>query len=496
MPKTNKRAIDSSKNQTKLIADDHETDLQDYTEKPMKKNKTQLFEELYYDTNSGDNNEKNAVDLQLKPSTSSDQTQFYDDIEENNDDVVVAFNDESNTRNESLEVVPYRNPQISQIQQDVDPINRPLVEINKDMNLMFLDLYNQQNEPLVRVNKKTVKSSTGKQTSYINILYTNRSITQKLTVFNCKLLYQFSLMTPFAMTRYPEPYPLGSYRNKWNDPHSECYDASKPEQKRPKLKDSKFGFELTNIPIEDSKSVNPLMDMFLNYCENLDQLIFRQVADQLEDLFPEIYLEMCKIVRTSGSEVSKLSIAVEFRKFWSGLVSTDKYGVRKLKVDLKVFKYASENEIEALKQPDFKCQSGNEEITKFLKRSLTLEDENGKKFGARWENSIPLYRCRSEKERNKLSGQKLNAFAATNYREAEELICKKSSVVSLIFSLKLVCDSSKVYLKPDVQSILWLKYGTQSAMATPNTVSFDDISFGDHDNSHYALQSASGEGPA
>ncbi len=389
-----------------------------------------------------------------------------------------------NMNDEDVEksVVPMFMPSYQNIKPEdfaSDKANAPLWKLNAHMNVFFPSLYFPDQKSKIKVSKKETKNNNDQLKTYINIYNMDRSRPQALVSFLNVNLIQFTVMSPFAATRWPSPFPYGTHRDRWNDPDS-TEGAKKAANLRVKKQDSTFSFEITDRAIDNNSASNRLMSDWLDYMEHLDSLMMYTVAMQLEELFPVHYAALCAKVVEKGQAVTPERVALMMKQnAWRGLVNRDKNGVRKIKIIQQVFRYANAVEKAVIDMPDYECQSGEPELTKWIKKSLTYEDMDGKPMGARWEADIPVFRCRSKQERETSCPEQL--FEQLSYKEAGMVISTDSNVIATVFSLKLTCDASVIYLKGDVKAYIWLgaapKYSGNNSnnfeLPNPMDINFD-----------------------
>lgn len=265
-------------------------------------------------------------------------------------------------------------------------------------------------------------------------------------------------MTPFALARNIDPLPLGSYRNRWNDPESSDY-REHTEYGHPELRQSKLGFRLMNDPLEGSGATNVAFDQWLDMLHQAQVLALESLVDVLPKAYPSINASVMKDKKsTMFMAASTAQVLQQRTKFLEVEPKDGQSHVRALHFNQELFTYASEQQQNALRSVDFRSRSGNEEITKMLKESLENIPKNStqQKPMPMIDQPLRIFRMLSAKE--VAANPEAHPFVEmTPAQEASLFGSGRESVVSVAFELVLDTnkDGDKVVFKSKVLGILW-----------------------------------------
>lgn len=323
-------------------------------------------------------------------------------------------------------------------------ISYPLMQMNDQMHLYKPELVNEEGKSLVVVSKK------GK---YINVEY--KGMPQKFPFGFDKPMYKMTLMTPFALTRYVDPLPFGSVRNRFNDPTSTYFKQSKIVRE---LIKSQLGFQLTNDRITTSELQNTEMNHWFTWLDTLEGIIFEQVLKNINNLDSNIYDKIKRTLDKAGQDTTNENMRRVFRdQHWKGIKEMDAKNdlLQVVGFNPQVFNIATDVQKQLLAASDYKCLSGNPEITAMLKESLHSD-------WPRWENDFNMYRVLSKAERE--ANPDL-LFAKMSYDEVIRDFAGKSTVVSVVFQLSITIHQEVVRLKHE--PIGFIYYGSSRLFEAP-----------------------------
>jgi hypothetical protein len=358
--------------------------------------------------------------------------------------------------------------------RDTSSVNAPLYKLDEQMHLIRTPVKDERGNSLLSI-KITAKGIN----RYINIKYAGPP--QLLLVGNNSTCYGFTKMTPFAVARYCDPLPMGSMMNMFNDKNSPKYV---PNPKFPvKLKTAKFSFQLCNERFQGSEATNVEYDNFLDEMVSIENELFEQSLLQLSKQFPAQYAYITEQVEShqdpSQREMTKANIRSVFSTMFGRGVAAgkDAPNSRYIPFSQPLLRIAKQSEIEQLQNPDFKCQSGNQQITDYLKQQLTYTDEDMSKPIPRWENELKIYRILSPAERKENPDS--NPFVLMTVDEQIRLMgCKKKSIVSVAYRVSLTArERSKIKVQYDPLAIVWYGWAEfftqQQTMNNAQDIQFD-----------------------
>lgn len=265
-------------------------------------------------------------------------------------------------------------------------------------------------------------------------------------------------MTPFALARNVDPLPLGSYRNRWNDPQSSDYRED-TKYGHPELRQSKLGFRLMNDPLEGSGATNVAFDKWLDMLQQAQELALNELVDVLPRAFPQINAQVVRDKRsTMFMNASMKDVLKHKTKFLEVTPKDGEAHVRALHFSQELFTYASEAQQQALRSVEFRSRSGNEEITKMLRESLDVIPKNAtqQRPMPMIDQPLRIFRMLSSKELE--ANPEAHPFVEmTPAQEASLFGCGRESVVSVAFELVLDSnkDNDKIVFKSKILGILW-----------------------------------------
>jgi len=349
-------------------------------------------------------------------------------------------------------------------------LNEPLIKLDRQMNLYKPPLKNAKGNELINVRRKKYKGKF-----YTNITYTG--LNQKFLIGTGHRCFKFSAMTPFARTRFCDELPFGLFRNRFNDPNSEDYKEPKYKLK---LMNSALSFQLTNERLTESQFTNEAMDEWLDWAEQVDRIVFEQVFKNIEKLYPAIYTQIKNKLEKDEKETTSENIRKSLSERWRGIVNVDSKSTQTRYVNfaLRLFRFASQTEIQLLEQSDFECISKNEEITKALKKTLTQIPDGSDDPIPRWENELDVYRCLSNQERKQ--NPEGGLFIKMTYDEIKDTFAGKNCIVSVAMEFSLGTNDNVITLKHEPIGILYLGnvnlFDTKPELANINDICFDSIS--------------------
>ncbi len=442
-------------------------------ESPVKRSRSKL-----YDTSESD---KELDDMRERP---EDPSECRAPIKRSLDHSLLS--DHSNVPKFSIEVAAdefteddLKNIDNAVIQHQAEPakatdggrstLNKPIEMLNEQMNLYMPPLKDEHGNDLISVNL-AVKGNQ----RYVNVRYTGKP--QKFLVGTGQRLYKFAAMSPFARTRYVDPLPYGSFKNRWNDPNSETYRQSKFKISQMA---SSLQFQLTNERLSEDELENKEANPWLAWNQQVDSMVFEQVLKNLNKFFPSIHSQIQKNLDKVGMEMTRENVRRELLSVWKGLVETDPKTkqIQYMQFSQKLFRFASDQEQAKLSCEEFQCRSGDPELTQLLKNSLVQIPANETKPQPRWENDLKLYRCLSNEER--LSNPEGSPFVRMTYEEERDLFSDKNSIVSVAYEFSLGCNDTKITLRHDPIGIIWLGkldlFERAPVLANPSAIRFDCI---------------------
>ena len=336
-----------------------------------------------------------------------------------------------------------------------ESVNDPLFTLDEQMNIVLPDLSPLPgNKPCINVSSNA-KNYGGKAMVFNDIKYVRK---QFYKIGPGPRSWKMKFMTPFALARNIDPLPLGSYRNRWNDPQSSDY-REHTEFGHPELRQSKLAFRLMNDPLEGSGATNVAFDQWLDMLHSAQVQALEALVEVLPKAFPSINSSVTKDKKSTMFMNASLAQVLEQRtKFLEVAPKEGEAHVRALHFSQELFTYASENQQNALRSVDFRSRSGNEEITKMLRESLEVIPKNStqQKPMPMIDQPLRIFRMLSAKE-VEVNPEAHPFVEMTPAQEATLFGSGRESVVSVAFELVLDTnrEGDKVVFKSKVLGILW-----------------------------------------